>query len=455
MKRAALILGIIAVAACDSDGINTPPPQPALTLDAQVRQSIGRWGAIPIGQMPQQNPAMVALGRALFFDKVLSGNRDISCASCHHPSKALGDGQALAVGTGASISGATRSPGAGRKFVARHSPTLLNSGLGLFYMFWDGRLTRFGQDTLPGEPRMLPPAGPPSNPNALISQAKLTVLNRREMRGDAGDRDVLGNVNELAAIGDDQPFAVWQGVMKRLTAIPEYVDLFRAAFPNKAASALTFDDAALAMAIFQMQEFTRTNSPFDRFLHRDNNALSTEAKRGALLFFGRAQCASCHNGPFLGGQSFNNAGVPQIGPGAARQMPLDLGRGELHPNNDFYRFAFRAAPLRNVELTAPYMHNGAYATLDAVIEHYNNVPQALRTYDASQLSPEVRVLHHGDDATVSAVLRNLDPRLQTPLNLTEAEKQQLITFLTALTDPAARDLSSVKPARVPSGLLVD
>ncbi|HEY0304609.1 MAG TPA: hypothetical protein VGC44_06540, partial [Longimicrobiales bacterium] len=218
-------------------------------------------------------------------------------------------------------------------------------------------------------------------------------------------------------------------------------------------SALRFEDAANAIAIFQMQAFTKTNSPFDRFLHRDDNAMTTEQKRGGVLFFGRAQCGSCHSGPFLGGQTFTNAGVPQIGPGGAKQRPLDLGRGELiQQNADAYRFAFRVAPLRNVELTAPYMHNGAYASLEAVIEHYNDVPKALRNYDASQLAPAVRALYHGEPATIDAVLATLDFRLRTPLNLTEAEKRELLAFLKALTDPAARDLSGVAPARVPSGL---
>jgi len=200
-----------------------------------------------------------------------------------------------------------------------------------------------------------------------------------------------------------------------------------------------------------MSEFTKTNSPFDQFLNRNNAALTAEQKRGASLFFGRAQCGSCHGGPFLGGQQFSNAGVPQIGPGVGRELPLDLGRGELQ-NNEFYRFAFRVAPLRNVELTAPYMHNGAYATLEAVIDHYNNVPLALRTYDVSQLSPAVRPLHHGGDATNNAVLQTLDFRLRTPLNLTDAEKSELVAFLKSLTDPAARNLGAVAPARVPSGL---
>jgi cytochrome c peroxidase len=135
------------------------------------------------------------------------------------------------------------------------------------------------------------------------------------------------------------------------------------------------------------------------------------------------------------------------------ELPLDLGRGAL-PDNEFYRFAFRVAPLRNVELTGPYFHDGAYPTLAAVVRHYNDVRVALPGFDASQLAPDVRATYHGDAATVGAVLERLDFRLQQPLRLTETERAELVAFLKALTDPSARDLSALVPPTVPSGLPV-
>ena len=182
--------------------------------------------------------------------------------------------------------------------------------------------------------------------------------------------------------------------------------------------------------------------------------MPVEAKRGALLFFGKARCSQCHSGPFLGASSFSNAGVPQLGPGTGNAAPLDLGRGGLK-DQSFYKFAFRVTPLRNVELTAPYMHNGAFPTLEAVVRHYNDVTEALQTYDVSQLPPTLRDTYHGDDATINAVLATLDFRLRTPLGLTDAEQRDLVAFLKALTDPAARDLTSLIPATVPSGLPVE
>jgi len=446
MKRIPVVLTLAWLAGCD-EGATTPEPPPGLSIDAQLRASIGNWGIVPIGPMPAQNPAQVALGRALFFDKILSGNRDIACATCHEVATSLGDGRSLSVGTGGTGVGPARRLGPGRQFTPRSAPSLLNAGLGLFYIFWDLRLSgAHGQFVTDSNVTL-----PPGLPNILTAQAMLPVLNRQEMRGVPGDVDVFGNPNELALIGDKQPAEVWNALVDRLLAVSEYVAMFNAAFPGSGRP--RFEHAARALATFQMEEFIRTRSPFDRYLDRDDAAMTLEQKRGGLLFFGKAQCSSCHNGPFLGGQGLANVGAPQIGPGGTRQPPLDLGRGE-HEGNEFYRFAFRVAPLRNVELTAPYFHSGAYRTLEAVVRHYNDVPEALRQYDPSQLDPDVRPWYHGDPSTVSAILQTLDGRFQRPLELTDTEISELVAFLRALTDPAARDLRSAAPARVPSGLPV-
>jgi len=238
------------------------------------------------------------------------------------------------------------------------------------------------------------------------------------------------------------------------------VTLFNAAFPGTPTNQLGFQHAATAQAAFQMAAVTKTDSPFDRYLARDDAALSAEAKRGALLFFARqtsqgdrTSCASCHNGPLLGGRDFANTGAPQLGPGVGDGAPLDLGRGEVI-NNEFYRFAFRVTPLRNVELTAPYFHDGVYPTLEAVVRHYSDVPTALGAFDVSQLAPAVRDQYHGDRATLDSIIARLDFRVRTPLNLTDVEVAELVAFLKSLTDPAARDLGALVPARVPSGLPV-
>jgi cytochrome c peroxidase len=447
VRRKVMLLALLGLAGCDDDGVAPPPVEPG--IDLQLRRSMEGWGVVSIGAMPAQPPAQVALGRALFFDKILSGNRDIACATCHDPAAALGDGLSLAVGTGGHGAGAARTLGSGRTFVPRNAPSLLNAGIGLFQMFWDARLTGHAQGPFTADPWIDFPAG---LPNLLAAQAMLPVLDRREMRGDAGNRDVFGQPNELALLPDGEPAAIWAAVMARLLAVPQYVAMFQAAF-GSTGTPPRFEHAARALAAFQMDAFTTTRSPFDRYLDRDDFALSAAAKRGALLFFGEGRCASCHNGPFLGAQGFANVGAPQLGPGGGREPPRDLGRGE-HPDFDAYRFAFRIPPLRNVELTAHYMHSGAYATLEAVVRHYSNVPEALDGYDATQLAPAFRPLYHGDRAALDAMLATLDGRLQPPLEFDDGEVQDLVAFLHSLTDPAARDLSALAPASVPSGLPV-
>lgn len=449
-RQAALCaLTLVTLAACDRRSISDPPATPQ--LDAQLRQTLAGWGVVPIGAVNAESPALVDLGRSLFFDKILSGNRDVSCATCHSALMQAADGRSLSVGTGAVVQGTTRSLGPGRQFTPRNAPSLLNVGLGAFHMFWDARVS---EDF--GLVQYKTPAGtalPGGLTSIMAAQAMFPVTNRIEMRGNVGDRDVFGATNELAQIDDARLGEIWNATMRRVLAVNAYVSKFNAAFPGVPTSALGFQHAANAIAAFETQALTRTNSPFDRYLAREDNALSTDAKQGALLFFGRARCSSCHFGALLGSRNFASVAIPQLGPGTEGGAPLDLGMAPQFAGQT-QRFVFRVPSLRNVELTAPYMHNGAYATLEAVVRHYNNVDQSLRTYDVSQLAPELRSTYHGDAATINALLQSLDGRLRFPLGLTDAEQKQLVTFLKSLTDPAARDLSAVMPAAVPSGLPV-
>lgn len=446
-----LCLALLGFTACEGTiEFPFPPDQPGPRTEAELRQELSNWGVVPLRLKPQQDAAQVELGRALFFDKILSGNRDISCATCHDPMAFLGDGLSLPVGTGGKGIGPARALGSARQFVPRSSPTLLNLGLDPFYIFWDGRLSGFesGPFFVEGDTILLPDV-----PNVLAAQALLPVLNRVEMRGTVGDVDVFGNRNELADFGDHDSGGIWGAIMDRLVAIPEYVRMFEAAFPGVPVDQFGFEHAVAAIAAFEIAEFTKTDSPFNRWLEGDREALSAEVLRGAFLFAGEAQCLFCHNGALLGGQDFANIGAPQIGPGVGKELPLDLGRGEID-DFDFYRFAFRVPPLRNVELTGPYMHSGAYPTLEAVVEHYSDVETALREYDVSQLAPALRGSHHGDPATVADILASIDGRVLRGREFTDDQKTELLAFLESLTDPSARGLVSLIPARVPSGLRV-
>lgn len=458
MKCYLVLIALAGVASCAENSFNNTPVNPTetATLDAQVRQVIGNWGVVPILPIRAENAAIVDLGRSLFFDKVLSGNRDVSCATCHSPELNLGDSHSLSVGTGWTANGTTRVLGKGRQFTPRNAPALFSSALGSPYMFWDGRVSNEGGPSS----FFRTPAGlvlPGGINSVLAAQAMIPVTNRIEMRGNAGDVDVFGAANELAPIADSDNNAIWSATMKRVLSIPEYLQKFQVAYPGTPATSFGFQHAANAIAAFEAQAFTKTNSAFDRYLERDDNALSVDAKRGALLFFGRATCSSCHNGPMLGAQGFANAGVPQIGPGMGQAAPLDGGREDLftgQPRNTNPLFQFRVAPLRNVELTAPYMHNGAYATLEEVVRHYNNVDSALKAYDPSQLDPAIRAIYHGDATTVAKIQATVDGRLRQTIRLTPEEQRQMVEFLKSLTDPSARTMGGVAPATVPSGLPV-
>jgi len=459
MKRSsrlgALCIAALAAVACggkdtDGGGLGTTPPP---TLDSQLRATLQQWGAVPIGAVKQPTAALVDLGKSLFFDKVLSGNRDVACATCHSPLNHTADALSLSIGTGGTGSGVGRALGAGRQFTPRNAPALLNTGLGAFYIFWDGRVSDLGGGS---NPTFKTPAGtalPSGLTSVLAAQAMFPVTNRNEMRGEVGDHDVFGNINELAAYDTADFAGIWSAAMKRVVAINEYVAKFNAAFPGVPTSALGFQHAANAIAAFEVASFTFTNSPFDRYLNHDDDALTTDAKQGALLFFGKARCSTCHFGPLLGGQSFAAAAVPQLGPGVGKDAPLDLGQ-EQQFTGQTNRFMFRVPSLRNVELTAPYMHDGAFATLDAVVHHYNNAEQALKTYDVSQLDPRLQAQYHGDAATINAILTAAFPQIRQPLGLTDEELNQLVTFLKSLTDPAARNMSGMVPSSVPSGLSI-
>jgi len=210
----------LLVLATGCDGWTTPSGPPA-SLDAELRQSLSRWGTVPIGPTPAQPPALVDLGQALMFDKVLSGNRDIACATCHNPVTNAGDGLALAIGTGGSGLGPSRTLGPGRQFIPRNAPTLLNTGLGAPYLFWDGRVANLGFGGGEGG-AFQTPAGtqlPAGLPTLLAAQAMFPVMNREEMRGLPGDHDRFGNPNELAEFADTDFVGLWQGVMQRLLAI--------------------------------------------------------------------------------------------------------------------------------------------------------------------------------------------------------------------------------------------
>jgi cytochrome c peroxidase len=342
----------------------------------QVKLPVGIPYEVWSYYVPKENPltrAKVKLGRELFFDKRLSADGTVSCASCHDPNLAFTDGKRV-------------SDGINGRRGKRNSPSLLNAMFNSA-QFWDGRAA------------------------TLEVQAVLPLIDADEM----GNRSL-------------------EEVVSRLQKIPEYTPLFREVFQT----GVSIDGIAKALAAFE-RTLVSADSPFDRFNAGDRGAMSDAAKRGMLLYRTKGRCNICHNinqsFPFLTDQNFRNTGIAannsafdsitskasvltQENPDSSllRSLTFQDGGSELgrfvFTGNSLDIGAFRTPSLRNVELTAPYFHDGSAATLNDVIRYYvkggNDHP--LRDWELNSLS------------------------------LTSNEQDDLVEFLKSLTSYDAKSL---------------
>jgi len=270
----------------------------------------------------------------------------------------------------------------------------------------------------------------------------------------------MSTFDELAQIKRGaEEILVEAELVERLKAIPEYVDLFTAAFPQVAGNPanMTIVQVGTAIGAYQAVNFRTDNSPFDRYLRGDNDAMGKEAKRGMNLFYGSAGCSECHSGVFQTDHDFHAIGVPQIGPGFG-DGPAgheDYGR-EGFTGNPQDRYRFRTPSLRNVALTGPWGHDGAFNSLRAIVEHHLDPLTSLENYDPSQIVLPPRpdldaldLLALNDPAVTAAIAAAIEIE---PQELAEEDIDDLMDFLNALTDPRAGDLRLGVPTRVPSGL---
>jgi cytochrome c peroxidase len=260
--------------------------------------------------------------------------------------------------------------------------------------------------------------------------------------------------NELAAIDDSDFIGIWNALMARLMANEEYRQMFANAFPEVPESSLGFQHAAIAIAAFEAEAFGMNDSPFDQYLAGDREALSHDAKRGAALFYGAAKCVSCHSGTLLTDQQHHNLAVPQLGPGKDPTSGLDFGRfGVTGSMSDL--FEFRTPPLRNVTATGPWMHNGAFSSLEDVIRHHGDVGKSLEDYDPSVqiFQSDLREMVVDDESLNEWMLETVDTGDQ---DFDGNRVHFLMAFLESLTVPNLHErLQWVIPADVPSGLLED
>lgn len=457
----------------------------APSLDRTLRDRLEEQGVTPVDPGDTFTAEKVTLGKKLFWDKVLSGNKDTSCAACHHPIQGTSDGLALSIGTRADGTHFDRTVGKHRQFVPRNAQDIWNRGSPEWRtLFHDMRVRKVRNTGL-----LLTPAGfelPDSIENLQAAQAMVPVTSRDEMRGERGDTTVHGAPNEIARIPNGQFEEIWSAYFERLRSIEGYRELFRETYSDRSMADLSFAHAAEAIAAYQIEAFTILNSPWDRYLEGDNDALTPEQKRGAMVFYGKGKCGQCHAGSLMTDQGAHNIGVPQFGPGKEPDEPFDLGfYGQTGDPSD--RFAFRTPPLRNVTVTGPWMHNGAYSTLEGAVRHHLNPRRALRDYNAEQLAHDLRIErpmpilgedleetpeggpggHLGETVKSSSehrnlVLRTLDPVLEDGIDLSDREVERVLAFLRALTSPEAvvedgqlsPRMRRTIPDTVPSGLPV-
>ena len=418
-------------------------------LDLYLTKLLRSQQVETVPKPPAQDPALVELGQNLFFDKELSGPRSISCSTCHNPFLGTNDGQTLSRAQGAVGLGASRRHGPISLFLPRNAIELWNRGVeGWDIMFWDGRLSQDSNGVF------LSPAGadtPQGFTNALAAFTILPITPDREMRGFPGELDRNGNFNELGELSDTDFLDIWERIVARVVNIPGYQSLIQKAFPNQAVEDFDIVDLGNAVGAFETEAFTALDTPFDRYLAGDKSAMSNAAKRGAILFYGKAQCSTCHAGALQTDFSFSNIAIPQVGGGRPGFEPLDLGRAE-QTGIDEDRFAFRTPSLRNVRLNGPYMHNGAFNKLEDAIAHHFSPIKSLENYDPSQVEPELRSTLVTDPSINAELVDRLDPRLSREVRLNEGQSQDLLAFLDALTDPASLNLFETIPDSVPSGL---
>ena len=420
---------------------------------------------------PARNTAKEELGKLLMFDKVLSGNKNISCATCHHPLTGLGDGLSLPVGEGGEGLGIGRNTGTGTDVIVervpRNAPHVFNLGAKDFtHMFHDGRVS---EDSRQASGFNSPAEGqlPVGLDNVLAVQAMFPVTSAAEMAGQSGENDIANAaaINYLGGTG-----GVWDIIASRLKEIPEYVTQFTQVYSDvNSAADITYVHAANAIAAFEASAWRCSDSPFDRYFKKESKSMdgtaaaSPDAITGAALFYGKAGCSTCHSGPFQTDQKFYAIGVPQIGPGKGDNQDGysdgrdDFGRERVTGDiND--RFKFRTPPLRQVTQTGPWGHDGAFNSLEAMVRHHLDPVNSLANYDKSQaVLPSHTELNsqdfivQDDTARRNAISNAIEIE---PISLTDDEIAKLMEFMDALTDSNCIDLRATAPLSVPSGLPV-
>jgi cytochrome c peroxidase len=427
------------------------------------------------------NRELADLGRLLWFDKVHALHADNSCGGCHSPTNGFGDTQPIAIGVqNNNLVGPHRTGPRNQ----RRTPMVINAA---FFpkLMWNGRFAARSRDPFDNSAgfRFPEPEGterfPPNDPTVkhlLIAQGHIPPTELVEVAGFTGTRGTIAPDFDQFDDGLGAPVPppdasgfrnepIRQAVLVRLNESPEYRRLFGRLFPSVAAGG-PIDFIMFGQAIAEF-EFTLVfaDAPIDRYARGDRRAMTTQQKRGALVFFGQAECVACHAVAGDANEMFSDfqnrvIGVPQIAPGFGVQVGNMIFDGpgkdedfglEQVTGNPADRYKFRSSPLRNIALQPAFFHNGAFTRLRDAITHHLNVTQSARRYDPIAAGVARDLRHLGP---IEPVLARLDPILVRPIKLKDAELEDLITFVRdGLLDPraAAQRLCGLVPPSVPSG----
>ncbi|SFE67049.1 cytochrome-c peroxidase [Roseivivax sediminis] len=437
--RHAILAGILAASTPAVAGPDLPPP----LTDADF---------LPV------RADEARLGQLLFWDPILSGNRNISCGTCHHPRFATGDGVSLGLGEGGIGLGPKRvadPENPPEELIPRNAPPLFNMGArAVTAMFADGRIevdpARPSGLRTPMEEEMV--AG---FDNLLSAQTMFPVLSQDEMAGHYSENEVAQAARQGFITGKG---GAWALLSDRIAAIPAYRARFEAVYPAIAAGReIAFTDISNAIAAFVAFEWRSDTAPFDEVL-RGQAQLDGAAARGAALFYGDAGCTGCHSGPLQSDFDFHATGQPQLGPGKAARFERhsrDVGRMRV-TGRDEDAYAFRTPSLRNVAKTGPWGHAGAFTDLGAFVAQHADPSAGLDSYPRAVTLPETE-LAEGLWTILDDPAEREEIRAAARLGraLSDGEITDILAFLDTLTDPAALEGRLGIPESVPSGLPID
>ncbi|HYV91462.1 MAG TPA: cytochrome c peroxidase [Chitinophagales bacterium] len=445
------------------------------------------------------NHAKVNLGRLVFFDPGLGLHQDNSCSGCHSPTAGLGDSQPIAIGIQNNDTVGAHRIGPRNQ---RRTPSVINTA---FYpnLMWNGRFASLTGDPFNNSQGFEFPSPEDSIfkngseylnqiSHLLVAQAHIPFTELPEMAGfttseEDGvvsfgcseiDFSIFNDGEGLTVPGNDPDinsanFRIRDKVLEILNGNADYRKLFGKIYPEvKHGGDITFIMVGEVVAEFEFS-LTFAKAPLDKYAMGNKHALTDAEKRGAIIFFTKGKCITCHAVSGNSNQMFSdfemhNAGVPQVHPvfGAGTgDVPfsdttcpksvtgtLDVGREEF-TGDIADRYKFRSSPLRNLKSQAAYFHNGSFKILEEALSFHLNPAVNIKTYTPSQCGVPQDLEYNSAD--MADVMKTLDPVLEDGINLSEDEKADLLAFLTeGLYDKRAADeeLKKLIPEHVPSGV---